>query len=292
VARTPDGTAVTYKNQQLTYQALNQQANRLARQLRQAGITPDSVVAIYLNPSPEMIIAVLAILKAGGAYLPLDPDYPQERLAFMLEDAQATVLITAQSGLKPLPLPATTQIIHLDSMRPSGNNSPNLTPWASPDNLAYVIYTSGSTGRPKGVMIPHRGVVNYLRWCIDAYDVKNGRGSLVHSSLAFDLTVTSLFAPLLVGKTVALLPSDPGGEALYTALLASQDLSLIKLTPSHLDVLNHRLPPTTIANRTQHLIIGGEALHPQTLHFWQTYAPQTRLINEYGPTETVVGCSY
>jgi amino acid adenylation domain-containing protein len=158
------------------------------------------------------------------------------------------------------------------------------------DNLAYVIYTSGSTGKPKGVMITHRGLVNYLTWAIAAYDVAAGKGSPVHSSIAFDLTITSLFCPLLVGNCVVLVPEQRGVESLCELLRRERDFSLLKITPAHLEILSRSLTADAASNAPRVFVIGGEALHAENLAFWRRHAPGTRLINEYGPTETVVGC--
>src|SRR6185369_11954082 len=157
---------------------------------------------------------------------------------------------------------------------------------AQPENLAYVIYTSGSTGSPKGVMISHRGLVNYLSWCTQAYAVADGNGALVHSPIGFDLTITALFAPLLCGKAVQLLDEAAGVDGLSQALQRQGDYSLVKLTPAHLEVLSGLLGEAA-GGRTRALIIGGEALVGERLAYWQRHAPGTRLINEYGPTETV-----
>lgn len=165
-----------------------------------------------------------------------------------------------------------------------------LDPVARPVDLAYVIYTSGSTGRPKGAMIHHRGLVNYLTWAIRAYRVGRGSSVPVHSSISFDLTVTSLYTPLLAGGTAELLPDDFGAQQLLAALLRASDRSLVKITPAHLDLLGAQLEPRQLAGLTRTFVIGGENLLAERLKSWRDYAPQTRLINEYGPTETVVGC--
>jgi amino acid adenylation domain-containing protein len=157
------------------------------------------------------------------------------------------------------------------------------------ENLAYVIYTSGSTGNPKGVMVQHRGVVNYLSWAARTYP-SDGQGSLVHSSLSFDLTVTGLYLPLLAGRGVHLLPEGEDINALSRALKEDTGYSFIKLTPSHLKLLNKQLAPAEIKGRSKALILGGENLLAETVGLWLDYAPETRLYNEYGPTETVVGC--
>jgi amino acid adenylation domain-containing protein len=166
----------------------------------------------------------------------------------------------------------------------------NVNSAVNPDNLAYVIYTSGSTGWPKGAMIIHRGLVNYLVWCIQGYSVADGQGAPVHSSISFDLTITGLFAPLLAGRQVYLIPDDADIGGLGKILLRERNFSLVKITPSHLQLLSQQLAPQEIAGRTRFFIIGGENLLRESLAFWQRYSPETVLINEYGPTETVVGC--
>lgn len=291
VERTPDALALVFENQQLTYCHLNARANQLAHYLKKLGIGPEVLVGIYMERSVEMLIGLLGILKAGGAYVPLDPAYPKERLTFMLEDTQAQVVLTQEKLRKSLP-ELETEIVSLDSdwQVIAQESEENLYSEVKAENLAYVMYTSGSTGKPKGTMITHRGLVNYLCWCIQTYAVADGDGAPVQSSMSFDATITSLFSPLLVGKSVILLPEKQELDELAIILRSRRNLSLVKLTPAHLDVLNQLLSGEEIAGRTNVLIIGGEALSGKSLAFWRTHAPGTRLINEYGPTETVVGC--
>ena len=290
VERTPEAIAVVFDGEQLTYRELNTRANQLAHRLVALGVTPDALVGICLNRSPQMVVAVLAVLKAGGAYVPLDPAYPDDRIAFMLADSRAAVLLTEAGLLARLPAFEGPKIC-LDSDWKSIDTESTSNPETAVRavNLAYVIYTSGSTGKPKGAMIEHRGLTNYLNWCVEVYDVAQGCGAPVHSSISFDLTVTSLFSPLLAGRTIFLLPD--GIEALAAAMLERDNYSLVKITPAHLRALAELLPPERISGRVRALIIGGEALHFESLSFWREHAPATRLINEYGPTETVVGCS-
>ena len=290
VERSPEAIAVVAGAEQLTYRELNARANQLARFLKRFGVSPDSLVGLCVDRSPEMVIGILGILKAGASYLPMDPSYPSERLSFMLKDANVFVLLTQSHLLDSLPQHNGPRL-SLDSDWDiiAKERSENPTSRVTPANLAYVIYTSGSTGQPKGVMIPHRGLVNYLSWCADAYEVAKGCGAPVHSSISFDLTITSLFSPLMVGRTVFLVPD--GIENLVGALLARDNYSLVKITPAHLRALAELMPEDEVAGRVRAVIIGGEALHMESLSFWRTHAPATRLINEYGPTETVVGCS-
>ncbi|MBW4680494.1 MAG: amino acid adenylation domain-containing protein [Microcoleus vaginatus WJT46-NPBG5] len=291
VERTPDAVAAVFQDQQLTYRQLNAKANQLANYLRSLGVGPEVFVGICLERSLEMMVAILGTLKAGGAYVPLDPAYPSERLGFILEDAQTPVLLTQTHLVENFPQHS-AQVICLDAdwETIAQYNEENPINLAAPSNLAYIIYTSGSTGKPKGTMIPHRGLVNYLSWCTQAYAVAEGQGTLVHSSIGFDLTVTSLFSPLLVGKSVVLLPENQEIEALGDAIRTGGDYSLVKITPAHLEALSQCLTTEKPAGQTRAFIIGGEALLGKTLSYWRTQSPQTRLINEYGPTETVVGC--
>jgi amino acid adenylation domain-containing protein len=291
--QTPAAVAVVYQGKEIDYSELNRRANQLAHYLRTLGVGPDILVGICLERSIEMVIGLLGILKAGGAYLPLDPSHPRERLSFMIEDARLTVLLTEEKLLALLPESASGVVV-LDSQQEQEKidrcSIENPVTIGTATNLAYVIYTSGSTGKPKGVMITHQGLVNYLSWCTGAYHAAEGNGSPVHSPLGFDLTVTSLFSPLISGRSVTLVPEQPGIEMLGATLNEREDFSLIKLTPAHLDALELYLEPAQAAGKARALIIGGEALSAATISFWQQHAPSTRLINEYGPTETVVGC--
>ena len=160
----------------------------------------------------------------------------------------------------------------------------------TPSNLAYVMYTSGSTGKPKGAMILHSGLVNYLWWAIRTYGVQAGGSVPVHSSISFDLTVTSLYPALLAGGHVELLPEDIGAQNLLAALRNTKDRNLVKITPAHLEALGLQLSPNEVAGMTRVFVIGGENLLAESLRLWRESSPTTRLINEYGPTETVVGC--
>lgn len=292
VQRTPDNIAAAFGNQLLTYQELNAKANQLAHYLQTQKVQPENLVAVCLERSLELIVAILAILKAGAAYLPLDPVYPQQRLADMLSDSRTLLLLT-QHSLAPTFSQFKGTLLELDkdwSGTIASLNSNNPTSKVKPENLAYTIYTSGSTGKPKGVTIAHRNLVNYLSWCLQVYPVTTGCGSPLHSSISFDATITSLFTPLLCGKKVVLLPEHQEIEALQEILCAERNFSLIKITPAHLDLLNQLLSEAEIAGQTQSLIVGGEALLGKTLRPWRQSAPATRIINEYGPSETVVGC--
>ncbi|MEZ4868989.1 MAG: amino acid adenylation domain-containing protein [Caldilineaceae bacterium] len=278
----------------LTFRELNERANQVAHRLRALGVGTalgrEPFVGLCLTRSAELVVGLLGILKAGGAYIPLDPTYPKARLAFMLEDAQAPILLTERRLVADLPAYAGQVICLDDDPVMQQQSTQNLAHAMDPTQLAYMIYTSGSTGKPKGVMIEHRNAVNYLRWARQAYAVAAGNGAPVNSSISFDATITSLVLPLVAGRPVQLLPEAGEIEVLSTQLQTQQDFSLVKITPAHLYMLNHLLPPQSAAGQVRALVIGGEQLLYRQVAFWRAHAPETRLINEYGPTETVVGC--
>ncbi|MEO6194012.1 MAG: amino acid adenylation domain-containing protein [Thermoanaerobaculia bacterium] len=283
----PELPAVVQGEERLTHGELAERSDRLAADLRALGVGPDVLVALFLERSVDLVVALLAVLKAGGAYLPLETSLPRPRLSFLLEDSRAALLLT-RTGLLPA-LPEHSRVLCLDEL-PEGARDGGAAPRPAADNLAYVLYTSGSTGHPKGVAVTHRGLANYVLWAADAYPAGEGRGAPVHSPLSFDLTVTSLFPPLLAGRCVELVPEERGIEGLAAAL-AEGGFGLVKLTPAHLDALQRLLPPERVAASAKAFVIGGERLSGEQLAFWRTHAPDLRLINEYGPTETVVGCS-
>ena len=298
VEKTPTAVAVEFGETKLTYRELNERANQLAHYLRTAGVGPDVLVGVCIERSAELVVALLGILKAGAAYLPLETEYPSERLRFILEDSATPIVIT-QKSLRQLGTDA--RIVCLDDEEIAGQSRENPRVSVTPENLVYAIYTSGSTGKPKGTLITHRGLTNYLSWAIQAYPVAEGKGAPVHSSIAFDLTVTGLFTPLLVGRAVYLCEaftaeaqsaqrSRRGVESLTSALRSEQGFSLIKITPAHLELLSHELTREEAAGCASAFIIGGENLTTDSIKFWQDAAPNTMLVNEYGPTETVVGC--
>ena len=289
VGTTPNETAVVCGDEKCTYAELNARANQLAHYLRECGIGPDKLVAICITPSPAMVVAIMAVLKSGGAYVPLDPAYPKDRINFVLENANCSVVLTEEkleakvnSGM------VRTFCVDRDweKVPATAENPTNLV---SPSNLAYVIYTSGSTGKPKGVMVTHEGVLNYLDWCAKRYGFSGSQVAL-HSSISFDLTVTALLFPLMSGKKIRLVPESSSHDALAKTLDEHDDFSFVKLTPAHFKLLSRQIPAEKIAKATKALLVGGEALFFEDLAPLEDQICNVAILNEYGPTETVVGC--
>jgi amino acid adenylation domain-containing protein/non-ribosomal peptide synthase protein (TIGR01720 family) len=291
-ARTPDAVALTFGGHALTYREVDTQANRLAHHLRRLGVGPEVRVGLCLERGLEMMSAILGVMKAGGAYVPVDPGHPVERIAYVLGDSAVRVLLTQERLRERMPVDARVRIVCVDHywprVRADGDGAP--VSGVGPENLAYVIYTSGSTGRPKGVAMHHRGVCNYIHWGMQAYGTDAGNGAPVFSSMAVDLTITNLL-PLFAGHPVHFLPEENAVEALAQALREGPRYGLIKITPTHLSLLTPLLSPEQARAAAATLVIGADFLPAEPTVWWQENAPGVRLMNEYGPTETVVGCS-
>ncbi|MEU4086733.1 amino acid adenylation domain-containing protein [Streptomyces aureus] len=288
-ARTPDAIALVTDEQRLTFAELNTLADRLAHRLRCEGVGPEERVALFLERSVDLVVAVLATLKTGGAYVPLDTSDPAERIAYMLADADARVVVTDTCRVAALPQSGAHVLIAREATGTPVPAGAPAHPRSHPDNVAYVIYTSGSTGRPKGVVVTHRGLGNYLEWSVRAYRVADGGGAPLVSPLRFDLSVTTLFCPLLAGRPLVLVAEGQELDRLSGMFGRDLDHGLVKLTPAHLDALDKSVPPVEI-EADGYLVVGGESLHGGTVAAWRKRAPGLRVVNEYGPTETVVGC--
>lgn len=293
VERTPDGVAVVFDDQELTYQELNRRANRLAHHLRQLGVRPETLVAICAERSVEMIVGLLAILKAGGAYVPLDPAYPKHRLAFMFEDSKVSVLL-AHKKLAPLFSSTRVQVVYLDE--PLRKNTPGRTQTAgpspesnvnngvAPENLAYVIYTSGSTGKPKGVQIPHRAVVNFLHAMRQEPGLTSDDVLLSVTTLSFDIAGLELFLPLTTGARLVIARRETAlNGRLLAAELAQRNATVLQATPV---TWRNLLEADWPGNPKLKALCGGEALPPDLVR--QLLPKCASLWNMYGPTETTI----
>ncbi|MBW4556599.1 MAG: amino acid adenylation domain-containing protein [Trichormus sp. ATA11-4-KO1] len=290
VARTPEQIAVIFEQQQLTYTQLNARANQLAHYLRQHGVGSEVVVALYMERSLELIIGLLAILKAGGAYIPLDPAYPQERLAWMLADAKVPILLTQQQLVKTLP-EHSAQVICWDQEEDAIAHQSQENPHSSvnPENLVYVLFTSGSTGKPKGVAVEHRQLSNYLNAIVQTLDL-SGCNSFAHiSTFAADLGNTIIFPSLCTGGCLHIVSSEriSNPEALAD-YFHQHPIDCLKIVPAHLAALMTASQPEKILPR-QRLILGGEACNWQLIEQIQQLTTECRIFNHYGPTETTVG---
>ncbi|AHH95958.1 non-ribosomal peptide synthetase [Kutzneria albida] len=281
--------AVACAGHTLTYAELNARANQLARYLIGRGAGPERLVAVVLTPSIDFVVAVLAVLKTGAAYLPVDHTYPAERIAFMLNDVQPLAILSSAEAVAAVPAGATAPVLLLDDpgvvteLAACTTNdladADRIAP-LSPGNLAYIIYTSGSTGTPKGAAIEHSALCHYLLWAQDRYPGLAG-ASLVHSSVAFDLTVTGLYGPLISGGCAQLAPLERVPDWLRRP-------TFVKGTPSLAPMLAN-LPGEF--SPTEQLVLGGDLLLGEALREWRQQNPGATVLNEYGPTETTVGCA-
>jgi len=300
VQRTPDAVAVVFEDQQLTYQQLNCRANQLAHYLQSLGVKPDVLVGLCVERSLSMVVGLLGILKAGGAYLPLDPDYPQERLSFMLEDAQVAVLLTQQQLLEKLPQHQ-AQIVCLDtdwqfiSQSSQDNALAQLTvgiATVQDSNLAYVIYTSGSTGRPKGVMIPHGTIANHCCIIKDAYELVESDRVLQFASINFDASLEQIFPTLIAGATLVLRGSDVWTPTNFQKIISDFGLTVVNLPTTYWQQLAQEWAKTQVLDTNSQLrlvIVGGDVMLPEYVAIWQQSAmSRVRLVNAYGPTETTI----
>ena len=287
-ARTPDAIAITFEEATLTYRALNERANRVAHRLRSMGVGSEVVVGLCVERSLEMVIGLLGILKAGGAYMPLDPDLPRQRLGFMLADAGVRVLVTQQRLQDRLP--GAEAVLCLDDGGMTGEPTVNPSSGAGPDTLAYVLYTSGSTGQPKGTMVEHRSLVNYVTWvnrCLLTAPVETIPTVF---KFTFDGSLKQLFAPLLSGRSVWVLPDDVAvdPEALLRRIGGRAGVALNcvpSLWRAMLDALAAGAPRPPAGSLVS-VMLGGESMTAELVARSFEAFPGLQLWNVYGPTET------
>ncbi|MEC0278683.1 non-ribosomal peptide synthetase/type I polyketide synthase [Bacillus halotolerans] len=282
----PDHDAVIFGNERYTYRQLNERANQLARTLRTKGVQADQFVAIISPHCIELIVGILAVLKSGGAYVPIDPQYPEDRIQYMLSDSRTEIVLTQRRLLDQLPYDG--DVVLLDAENSYHEDRSNLDLFSNTHDLAYMIYTSGSTGNPKGVLIEHQGLANYIWWAKEVYVRGEKTNFPLYSSISFDLTVTSIFTPLVTGNTIIIYDGEDKSEVL-TAIMRDSRIDIIKLTPAHLHVLKEMNVADGTAIRK--MIVGGENLSTRLAKsVSEQFKGRLDIFNEYGPTETVVGC--
>ncbi len=294
---TPGEIAVYFADDTMTYRELDLRANQLARLLREKGVQPDYPVAIMVERSLEMLVGIMAILKAGGAYLPIDPNYPEERISFILEDSNSELLLIQERYLEQIEFAG--EMINLEDPEIYTKEGVGIGRTAGPENLAYIIYTSGSTGRPKGVMIEHCSVINRLNWMQNRYQLTNEDIILQKTPFTFDVSVWELFWWFLVGARVCFL--KPEGEKEPETLLNSiqrYGITTIHFVPSMLQIFLEYLENLTDLKRLatlKRVFVSGEALFSQQIKRFNQllYATNgTTLHNLYGPTEATVDITY
>jgi amino acid adenylation domain-containing protein len=284
----------------ITYRELNQKSNQLALELKEKGVQPDAIVGMIMEPSLEMIVAILAILKAGGAYLPIDPDYPEERIKYMLKDSSARILVSVLSEVSEVSevseISEGIEIIDRHKIEFKGDFLTHPTQRTHPTqlNLAYIIYTSGTTGKPKGVMIRHRNVVQLLFNDKTRFDFNHHDIWTMFHSYCFDFSVWEMYGALLYGGRLIIIPRDTARDPRqFLKVLEQHQVTVLNQTPSAFYNLIHReLQDKKRELHLRYVIFGGEDLRPGKLKKWVDKYPGTRLINMFGITETTVHVTY
>jgi amino acid adenylation domain-containing protein len=291
--RTPESIAVVYEGEELTYRELQRRANQLAHLLSRLGVGPETVVAVAVERSLEMVVALLAVLKAGGAYLPLDPDYPEERLRFMLADSRAALLLLGRRDLEGLARGA-TPVVRLAEAAAEVASQPEtpLAPRTGGENLAYVIYTSGSTGNPKGAMNRHRAIANRLLWMQQAYGLSSADRVLQKTPLSFDVSVWEVFWPLVTGaRLVVARPEGHKDSAYLVDLIRREGVTTLHFVPSMLRIFLEAREVASCGS-LRRVIASGEELSRDLAERFFSRLPAAELHNLYGPTEAAVDVTF
>lgn len=290
-AQTPAAIALEFGAASMSFERLNQAANQLARYLIKQGLAVDQHVAIRLKRSPELIVAILAVWKAGATYIPVEASFSGIRASAMIQDAQATMLITNSALATSIQQSEQLEILELDQLAETLHqfDSSNVGIAPDPERLAYIMYTSGSTGTPKGVMIPHRALAHYIDWASSTYKINDKAVIPLFTAIGFDLTVTSLFLSLASGgKMVIYEEPESGPDLAVFEVVKENKASFIKLTPAHLALLQAQ----DLSNsKLEVMVVGGEELRydlASSMH--HAFSKKPIIYNEYGPTEATVGC--
>jgi len=293
-ARTPEAVAVVFEGESISYQELEERSNQLGNYLRKKGIREEQVVGICLERSFEMIIGILGILKAGAAYMPIDPGYPSERIAYMLEDSGVPLLLSSGRVQARIPRREGVSIIALDErwFAISGESGKRPITGLHAQHLAYIIYTSGSTGRPKGVMMEHKGLLNRLQWGQDRYTLGAGDAVLQKTNFCFDISAWELLWPLITGGRLVFARPGGQGDAHYLQeIIKEQRITTLHFVPSMLASFLESSEPADCKS-LRNVFCSGEALKPAEVNLFKTRWPEVGLHNLYGPTEAAIEVSF
>ncbi|HEX2926727.1 MAG TPA: amino acid adenylation domain-containing protein [Ruminiclostridium sp.] len=284
--KTPDEKALILGTRFMTYHELDEKSNRLAKRLQEKGVGRDVIVGLLTTRSMEMLVGIIGILKAGGAYLPIDPEYPRDRVLYMLEDSKAGILLT--EGNLAGELGFRGEIIDLQSEEAYSKETGNVNAGSTPDSLAYVIYTSGSTGRPKGVMLEHRSVINFIKGITDIIDFSNGKTIICITTLSFDIFVLETLLPLTKGLRVVIADERQQMEPeALRELIVENHADMLQTTPSRMQMILNGAENLDFIGSLKEIMLGGEAF-PGTLLTELKKHTRARIYNMYGPTETTV----
>jgi len=294
-ARTPEAVAVVFEEQSLTYGELDRRSDQLSHYLRALGVREETLVGICVQRGLEMILGILGILKAGGAYVPIDPEYPDERIEYMLEDIDSNIVVTSSKCRDRTAVGGKSRVVvELDGEQQEaigGEETGKVSRDLKPDHLAYMIYTSGSTGRPKGVLVEHGGLVNRLLWAQDYFGLTIEDVVLQKTTYGFDVSVWELLWPLLAGaKLVFARPGGQGDSEYLRGVIESSGVTMIHFVPSMLEAFVKDIGLGDCVG-LQKILCSGEALRPGMVRACQERLPQVRLYNLYGPTEATVDVS-
>lgn len=292
VYKSPDAVAIEHKDSNISYSELKNKVDSLCVKLSQSSVSRGDAVAVLLPRSAELIISILAIMKSGGCYMPLDTSLPEERVSYILRHSQCKYAITSDAyegvmldwHLKN----GEVTLTNIDRFS-FGVVKENIDIKSTLSDLAYIIYTSGTTGKPKGVMIEHHALTNYITWANDNY-VKGGAGAFpLYTSISFDLTITSIFTPLISGNRLVIYEED-GNELMINRIITENKVDVIKLTPSHLRLV-YESKLDIADSAVKRFIVGGEELDRDLAgKIQRRFHGNVEIINEYGPTEATVGC--
>lgn len=280
--KTPDRVAIEEVDKALTYEQLNEKSTQFAQYLIDRGVSPNDIVCLFMSNSIEAIVSILAIMKIGAVYSPIDISYPKDRTDYILNITEAKVIISNQESLRK----KYENVLIFDDAINFHYKGETLPEYYDPESLAYIIFTSGSTGNPKGVMVKRKGLTNYIWWAKKQY-IDDIEVFPLFTSLAFDLTVTSVFTPLISGGKIRVYSNEKNQFQLFNILNENQ-CTVIKLTPAHLILLANE---EYRASKIKRIIVGGDKLGTNLAHKIQDiFGNNIEIFNEYGPTETVVGC--